>query len=117
MINVGRLNFKMCKLCMDCEDPQFLSENGYRCVHNDSLEEYYPKMLTADAILIISPVYIGSVSAQVKIFWDRMRPIRGVWNNQNIVSQNIIVGGSRFGSQDRVINQVQDFLSGTEHLP
>jgi multimeric flavodoxin WrbA len=73
--------------------------------------------MDADAILMISPVYIGSVSAQVKIFWDRMRPIRPTWNTQVRVSQNIIVGGSRIGSQDRVITQANAFLNTTWHVP
>ncbi|MHA2060089.1 MAG: flavodoxin family protein, partial [Candidatus Ranarchaeia archaeon] len=117
MINLGRLNFQMCKLCKACEDPQFLTEQGHRCVHNDILEEYYPILMEADAILMISPVYIGSVSAQVKIFWDRMRPIYPIWNSQPRVSQNIIVGGSRIGSQDRVITQAKAFLNTTWHVP
>ncbi|MHA1917102.1 MAG: flavodoxin family protein, partial [Candidatus Ranarchaeia archaeon] len=92
-------------------------EKGYRCKHNDALEELYPIMLKADGIIVLSPVYIGSVSGQTRMFWDRMRPIMEEWTSKPRFSQLVIIGGSRLGSQERVIPQVRDMLNTTWHVP
>ena len=41
------------------------------CVVSDDMQLLYPKLLDADAIVIASPVYWFTVSAQTKLFMDR----------------------------------------------
>ncbi len=41
------------------------------CVNKDDMQELYKQMDLADAILWVSPVYFGSVSAQLKAVMDR----------------------------------------------
>ena len=42
------------------------------CVVQDDMQELYPMLDRADGIIIGSPVYFGSVSAQTKAIMDRM---------------------------------------------
>ena len=41
------------------------------CVINDDMQKLYPKLRQADAIVIASPIYWFTISAQTKIFIDR----------------------------------------------
>ncbi len=41
------------------------------CVIRDDMDELYPKLLCADALVVASPIYFYSVSAQLKALIDR----------------------------------------------
>lgn len=54
-----------CAACYGCF-------KGGSCVVKDDMQQLYEMMARADAIIFGSPVYFGSVSAQLKIVMDRM---------------------------------------------
>ena len=43
-----------------------------RCVHRDDFEQLYPRILAADGLILGSPNYFRSVTAQMKALIDRM---------------------------------------------
>ncbi|MFH0846614.1 MAG: flavodoxin family protein [Chloroflexota bacterium] len=47
------------------------------CVGKDDMQILYPKLRAADAIVIASPIYFFSVSAQTKLFLDRWYALQG----------------------------------------
>ncbi len=55
-----------CDACDACQ-----SEPYHGCIVDDEMQILYPKLLDADAIVIASPVYWFTVSAQTKLFMDR----------------------------------------------
>jgi multimeric flavodoxin WrbA len=59
------LEIKYCKACGTCY------AKG-ECIHDDDMPALYEKMLDADGIVLGSPVYINSVTAQLKTVLDRM---------------------------------------------
>jgi multimeric flavodoxin WrbA len=48
-----------------------------KCTINDDLEKVLSELLSSDAIILGSPVYYGSVSAQMKAFIDRSGELLG----------------------------------------
>ncbi|NQT95792.1 MAG: flavodoxin family protein [Candidatus Omnitrophica bacterium] len=46
-----------------------------RCNIKDDMQPIYKKLKSADAIVVASPVYFGSITAQLKAFIDRCQPI------------------------------------------
>lgn len=46
-------------------------KNGGSCVQKDDMQEIYKKWLAADAVVLVSPVYFYTWSAQMKIAIDR----------------------------------------------
>ena len=58
------LTLRPCTACDGCRD-------GGRCVLDDDMAALYPKIEDADAIVLASPVYFESVTAQAKAFIDR----------------------------------------------
>jgi len=59
------LDIKYCRACGTCY------VKG-ECIHDDDMPALFEKMLDADGIVLGSPVYINSVTAQLKTVLDRM---------------------------------------------
>ena len=64
-----RLNELSLKPCQDCDG---CAKDG-RCVIKDDMQLLYPKVLAARGLVLATPIYFGSVSAQLKIFIDRFQ--------------------------------------------
>jgi multimeric flavodoxin WrbA len=65
-IVVNELEFKTCQECGEC------SKNGV-CVILDGMESVYKKMDSADAVIVSSPMFFSSVTAQAKMMIDRFQ--------------------------------------------
>lgn len=59
-----KMNIKPCDACDTC------LKTG-KCHINDDMQSIYPKLLETDALVIASPIYWFTVSAQTKLFMDR----------------------------------------------
>ncbi len=60
------LDIKPCQGCFGCK-------NGDRgCLLNDDMHRIYDAIVQADALVLGSPVYMGQMSGQAKIFTDRL---------------------------------------------
>lgn len=46
-----------------------------KCIYKDDMEIYKQRLLAADVIVLATPVYFYSMSAQLKTFIDRLYPI------------------------------------------
>ncbi|MBN2148762.1 MAG: flavodoxin family protein [Anaerolineales bacterium] len=69
-IHLHGLNIQPCNACDLC------AENG-ECVLEDDMRSIYPKLAAADAILLASPVYWFTYSAQLKLCIDRWYGFQG----------------------------------------
>ncbi|MFZ0924820.1 MAG: flavodoxin family protein [Halobacteriota archaeon] len=65
LVDIGALDIRYCLGCQVC-----YAEG--ECVQADDLAELVDKMLSADGIVLGSPVYMHSVTAQLKTVIDRM---------------------------------------------
>ena len=59
------LDIKPCKGCLACV------ENG-KCAIKDDMQKIYDELKHADAVVLGSPVYMGQMSGQAKVFTDRL---------------------------------------------
>ena len=64
LISFTNLNVKPCDSCRRC------TTTG-ECVIDDDMNNVYPKLLAANGIIIGTPVYFWTVSAQTKLLMDR----------------------------------------------
>jgi multimeric flavodoxin WrbA len=60
------MNIRPCAGCDGCR------KGKRECVTKDDMQKLYPKMEWADAVIIASPIYFFTFSAQVKLFIDRL---------------------------------------------
>lgn len=64
-IDLNHLDIKPCRGCEACQ------RNGGRCAQIDGMQEAYPHVIAADALVLATPVYWFNMSGQLKIFLDR----------------------------------------------
>ncbi len=64
----SELDIAPCRGCLGCHKGD--SKRG--CVINDDMQQLYAALAQADALVLGSPVYMGQMSAQAKIFTDRL---------------------------------------------
>ena len=65
LIRLAGLDIGPCNACMSCKDEE-------RCTIEDDLFPIYLRMKEADGIILASPVYFGSATAQIKALMDRV---------------------------------------------
>lgn len=91
--------------CVDCSSPC-----SGKCYKNKELTNAYALISRADALILGSPVYFGTVSAQLKAFFDKSRALRTEKKLLNVVGGGITSGASRFGGQETTIRAMQDIM-------
>ena len=80
------------------------------CYKGTELGQVMERLGTADGILMASPVYFGTVSAQLKGFWDKTRRLRGEKKLLNVVGGAISSGGARFGGQETTVKTIHSMM-------
>ena len=60
------MDIQACDACDACHTEPYRG-----CIVDDDMQILYPRLLAADAIVIASPVYWFTLSAQAKLFLDR----------------------------------------------
>jgi multimeric flavodoxin WrbA len=63
----GELDIKPCRGCLACH-----AEGSKGCVIRDEMQKIYEEFETADALVLASPVYMGEMTGQAKVFMDRL---------------------------------------------
>ena len=110
-------NGKKLEFCIHCD---FCIRTKEGCVHQDDISaELYGKMIWADAWIIGTPVYQGTVSAQTKTIMDRCRAVvaRDRKAFLNKVGMGIADGGDRIGGQEPSIQTILNFYVINEMIP
>lgn len=104
------------KFCIHCD---YCVRKKQGCIHKDDIVELYDKMLWADAWIIGTPVYQGTLSAQTKTIIDRCRAVvaRDPTSFRNKVGAATAVGGDRMGGQELAIQNILNFYVISEMFP
>lgn len=91
--------------CVVCSNPC----EG-RCSKDNALGEAFDILRKSDGIIVGSPVHFGTVSAQLKAFWDRTRILRREKALLNVVGGAITVARARFGGQETTLKALFDMM-------
>lgn len=92
--------------CLACSSPC----KG-ACHEKDAgLKEACDALEGAAAVVLGSPVYFGTVSAQLKALWDKTRGIRTRRSLVGRPAAAVSVGAARFGGQETTVKALHDML-------
>ena len=72
-----------------CDGCDLCRETGEYCAIDDDMQALYPKLIAAEALVLASPVYWFTYSAQLKLCIDRWY---GLWSAQHDVFRGKPVG-------------------------
>ncbi|MBN2376577.1 MAG: flavodoxin family protein [Sedimentisphaerales bacterium] len=78
-IHLTGLNIKSCTHCDYCQ-------NDGNCIIKDDMQQFYPKLLAADWLVLASPIYFMAHCAQAKLFIDRCQTF---WSRKYILKQHL----------------------------
>ncbi len=70
LISLSDMDIRPCNACMLCRE-------GKRCPIDDDLLSIYEQIKGVEAIILATPVYFGSATANIKAFMDRVGFISG----------------------------------------
>lgn len=68
---LNSLTIKGCQACYSCRQE---GKEG-KCAIKDDMNQILEDILSADAVVLASPVYMWQMSAQAKLFTDRLMPL------------------------------------------
>lgn len=80
------------------------------CYEDTPLADAFALMQEADGIVFGSPVYFGTVTAQLKAIFDKSRLLRRNKAFYNKVAAGVTVGASRFGGQETTMKALHDIM-------
>ena len=81
-------------LCIDCRN---CKKGDYVCCVNDEMQKIYPRMESAELIILGSPLYWYGPTAKMKLLVDRMRPF--VANGKLRGKKAVVVAPSAEGAK------------------
>ncbi|MGE5453663.1 MAG: flavodoxin family protein [Methylocystaceae bacterium] len=81
-----------------------------KCYRGKEMEDNLRLLARADAVIMASPVYFGTLSGQLKAFWDHTRWLRQNQQLMNVVGGGLAVGASRFGGQEPLLKVMHDIM-------
>lgn len=105
IIQLATNKIKPCVACGLCKTKLTCS------IQDDEMIDLYDKFINADGLILASPTYMGSVSAQIKAWMDRSVALRR--NNfllRDKLGVALAIGGSRNGGQELVLHQLHAFM-------
>lgn len=80
------------------------------CYKGTQLEQMYNDLRRADGLILGSPVYFGTLSAQMKAFWDKTRSLRKDKALIDVVGAAVTNGASRYGGQESTARALMDIM-------
>jgi len=89
------MDIKPCDACDICRE-----DSSKDCVIDDDMQNLYPKLRRADALVIASPIYFATVAAQTKLFIDRCYALRGPQEKENALKGKRIGIVLTYGDSD-----------------
>jgi len=69
LINLYDINFKGCISCFACKRKGVIID---KCAMKDDLEPLLQKICDCDALVLGSPIYLDSITGEMKSFWERL---------------------------------------------
>ncbi|HUS76165.1 MAG TPA: flavodoxin family protein [Methanothrix sp.] len=101
---ISEMKIDFCNDCGDCS-------KGKSCSKEDDMTQILSSLEGADGIIVASPVYFGSVTAQLKAVFDRTIPLRRQgFRLKDKIGCAISVGGARNGGQEKTLETVHAWM-------
>ncbi|HMK53447.1 MAG TPA: flavodoxin family protein [Methanobacteriaceae archaeon] len=104
--NLSEMNIAPCKACMKCR-------NAGECATNDDMQIIYEEIKKTDSFILASPVYMWQMSAQAKIFTDRLYAFMGTGFEEKYGKKDMALIFSQ-GNPDE--NMFREYFNYTRNL-
>jgi multimeric flavodoxin WrbA len=106
-LKIADYQIEPCRSCWAC------LKSGKCAIEDDLSQKLIPLLLTADIMVLGTPVYFNNVSGQLKIFMDRTWCLKGKLRNR--IGGAVVVG--RRDGMESAITALQAFFLKHEMIP
>jgi len=103
--NLNKLNIEPCQACMHCKT------NEGECKTDDDMQILYKELAESDAFVLGSPIYMWQMSAQAKLFTDRLYALMGFPEKVGETSSALVFSQ---GNPDG--NLFEDYINSTKQV-
>ncbi len=108
-ISLGPLKISPCRACDGCRKEERI---GKYCVVRDDMAPLYDKAAAAGAIIFASPIYWFTMTAQTKLFMDRLY---GLWLEKTRVFEGKAIAAlTVYGDEDPYVSGAVNFIHTIE---
>lgn len=107
IFNLTEMDIKPCRACQYCKS------NDGDCATADDMQILYQEMKGADALVLGSPVYMWQMSAQSKLFTDRLYANFGTGYEEKYGKKNMALVFSQ-GNPDE--NMFKEYFNYTQNM-
>ena len=77
-----------CRACYYC------NEHNGECIQQDAMQKILPEVLSADMLVLVTPLYYYNMTAQLKTVLDRMMPQREALRKHRMKTAMLVTCGS-----------------------
>ncbi len=110
---IQKMNINPCNACNAC-----IKKPKKECIIDDDMQQIYPAIRTANSVVISSPIYWFNMSAQTKLFIDRLYGL--VEPNKQLMKDKRIGIILTYGDVDQVssgaINAINSFKDTFKYI-
>lgn len=104
LVHLYDLNYKGCIGCLSCKNRE--GKSFGKCAIKDDLTPILGKILNADAIIIGSPIYLGSLTGEARSFMERLVwPRMGTESAKKTIRTGYIYTKNATGEKEDVYSQ------------
>ncbi|MGM5482783.1 MAG: flavodoxin family protein [Nanobdellota archaeon] len=104
IISLAEVHVKGCIACNGCV-------NEKKCVNDKEANEVNNALRDSKAIIVVTPVYFGSITSQLKALFDKTLPLRrNGFELKGKLGGAVSIGRSRNGGQELAIKDIHSWM-------
>jgi multimeric flavodoxin WrbA len=112
-----RLNDLQVCLCQACDNGWGTCRPAHTCQVKDDFQALHARVLEADALVLVTPVYYGEMSESAKAFADRLRRCEATRGNESgLADKSVIAVAAAGGSGNGTITCLLSMERWIQHL-
>ena len=101
--DVGRMSIGGCKACEYCH-----TKGEGQCIQKDDMQQIWPDLSTAEAIVFVSPIYYFTMTAQIE---DAIQRFYAAGTIDNIKKYGLILCSASNGVYGAAVKQCEDMAN------
>jgi len=107
IIQLSNLSIEGCKSCYSCKS------NGTPCIIADDMTLISKKVLESDLLIISSPIYMWQISAQTKLFMERLYPLYHFDRPSELMGKKLILFFTQATPDKRMFESYLEHVKGS----
>ena len=112
-----RLNDLQVGMCQACDNGWGTCRTEHTCQVSDDFQALHARVVEADAVVLVTPVYWGEMSESAKAFTDRLRRCEATRGNESgLAAKSVIAVAAAGGSGNGTVTCLASMERWIQHV-